>query len=127
MAAPSNEFSAVEVRRPSIESIVDMSPKARCPLGSVTNPRPIDLLDISSAVKAPGAFETVVINTSRWPTFSFVQQVDSLTADEHLVVRWIDVNHQRASVDLTRKVLHETDSKPQLIVILEKGRKGHFQ
>ena len=120
---PNTDSGMVEVRRASIESVLPLDREDVI----IPGPTPIELLDISSAVRAPGAFETVIIKPLKWPAFNFTHQVESLATDKNLVVRWIDANHQRATIDLTKRIVHDEDSKPQLFVILEKGRKGHFQ
>ncbi|CAI4220801.1 unnamed protein product, partial [Auanema sp. JU1783] len=111
----------VNIRRQSIESIknIEEIDKNELPKES----RPFDIIDISSVTNSGHVYEKTSISTVDWVAYNFCQQVDALSADEKIVVKWLDPSHLRASIDVSRK-LRDNCEVPEMFIILDRCSRG---
>ncbi|VDO82436.1 unnamed protein product, partial [Heligmosomoides polygyrus] len=108
------------VRQESVESSKHPSDIVKLDMPEDEMRRPFDLVDISTAVRAPSTFEFVYMDPSSWSNFKFVAQVEALR--DRFTVRWLDVNYQRVLIDATDVFLRAKgySGKPMVVIVLER-------
>ncbi|CAI5451169.1 unnamed protein product [Caenorhabditis angaria] len=118
----------VYVRRESIESV--NQPESMDGNVGGDSQKPSYLLDISSILRTPVAFEWVLLDISNWNTSDFVQQVEQLLQNDKLDVQWLDEDKKRASINASGLVSEEPQAAPVLIIVLEQAnsvKKNHVK
>ncbi|CAB3396529.1 unnamed protein product [Caenorhabditis bovis] len=115
----SKPTAAVYVRRQSIESMQQASDTMDdC---DDLSPKPFYLLDISAILRTPVAFEWVLLDTSKWDNYNFVDQIERLGTNEKLDVQWLDADKKRVSIDASRLATDQTIAAPILVIVIEKS------